>query len=158
MQTICSMAARGHVPNRCGLGVVFKRCFGACICIMASSLARRALPKPSRTSTHLSSSSPTVAWTSLRVLTRAKKIGLVKCVEPCLRCLRDAPKASLQHRSSPLASTASVPQALQAASTSQRVLDDKSLAVNCTCAVSCRRRAAYLRLSAASKQYIFIKG
>ena len=57
-------------------------------------------------------------------------------LDVCLRQQRDARTASKQPRSSALASTASVLQALQATSTSQRVLDDKkSLALNCTCAV-----------------------
>ena len=89
---------------------------------------------------------------------RAPKIGRVKCVEPSLRQLRDARTASLQLQTIALSSTASVLQALQATSTSQRVLDDKkSLALNCTCAVSLPSpRLDNYSLSAASKQCIFL--
>ena len=75
MQTICGMAASRHVFNRCGLGVVFTACLGACIC-SRQCLASRRLVQDARTLIHLSSSPPTVAQASLRVLTRYKKTGL----------------------------------------------------------------------------------
>ena len=152
------MAASRNVFNRCGSGMVFTACLGACICTQPQSLGlREHQPKPTVLR-------PIRLPALLRLRRRryascrAPKIGRVKCVEPSLRQLRDARTASLQLQTIALSSTASVLQALQATSTSQRVLDDKkSLALNCTCAVSLPSpRLDNYSLSAASKQCIFL--
>ena len=102
-----------------------------------------AQPKPSRASTHPSSSSPTVAQTSC---------GAKKKLAPI-----DARRGAIERRCAthlrPLCNLEPVRwhlphQCCKRCKLRRRrnaSLTIKSLAVNCTCAVSCRRRAAYLR-------------